>query len=168
VPDSWPSSLGHVARSGLRGAAAGAVLAMAYTVLVIPLAGLSLVASNLPGGKGLDALIGAGAFAICAFPFALVLGVLPGVLLGAIGGLLIGAATAPFRGRLQRRAAAGIGLAVAGLMVFAAHLAIAPDLLDSARQGLGRYVPYLFWVAGPSLLTFLGLGWAGWSAGSTR
>ena len=69
-------------RSVVLGSLSGGVLSFAYTAVVIPLVGMLLVLTNISNGKGFDALIGAGAFAICAWPFAIIMGVFPGVLMG--------------------------------------------------------------------------------------
>ena len=152
-----------IGRGALLGAASGGVLSVAYTAAVIPLAGLLLVFTNIPGGKVFDALIGAGVFAICAWPFAMALGILPGIILGVIGGMLIGLIVAPFRDNLSSRGAALIGLIVAAAIVVSGHLVLGRGLIDPNRVGFVKYLPYLFWLAGPGLLILSGLTWVGWT-----
>ena len=141
-----------------------AALATVYTAVVIPLVGIGLVAANVANGKGLDAALGGVAFAVLAWPFAVVLGIIPGAVIGAAGGLAIGAILAVAGKRAGPGTGAAIGLAVAVAIVTAAHLVAAEGLLDSREtSGPGRLVPYLFWLAGPSLLVIGGLTWTGYS-----
>lgn len=154
--------LGLCLRGALLGALAGAVLAGFYAALAPLLVGGVLAFSNSANGKIFDAMIGAGVFSICMGPFALVLGILPGALLGLLSGLLIGVLVAPFRGALSNRAAALIGLLAALVLVVAGNLLLGPDMIDPVRGAVGRYFPYFFWIAGPSLLVLLGLPLVGW------
>ncbi|MCW1969808.1 MAG: hypothetical protein KIH69_016975 [Anaerolineae bacterium] len=158
------TNLELITRSTARGAIAGAALAIIYTLIAIPVVGLLLVISNIPIGKAFDAMIGAGIFAICAWPFAIVLGVIPGVLLGAVGGLGIGAGLPLSRERTTARPAAWLGFAIALGIVLIGHLFIAPGLIETQFTGLRAFIPYLFWLFGPSLMLVLGLTWAGWHA----
>lgn len=153
-----------ITRSLARGAIAGAGLAILYTLIAIPVVGLLLVISNIPIGKAFDAMIGAGVFAICAWPFAIMLGIIPGALLGAAGGLVIGVGLALLPGRATQRQAAWFGLAVAVILVAIAHLTYGPSLVDAKFTGVRAYIPYLFWLLGPSLMLALGLTWVGWHA----
>jgi len=117
---------------------------------------------NTPISSAFDALIAAGTFAVCAGPFALVVGVLPGVLLGALGGLLIGALVTPFRHTISAGRAALIGLSVSAVIGIAGNLLLGPGLIEPHRAGFGRYFAYLFWVAGPGLLVLAGGTGVGW------
>lgn len=148
-----------------RGAIAGAVLSTAYATLVIPLVGVWLVVSNLPHGKGLDALWGAMAWTVCAWPFAFVLGILPGVILGAMVGLVMGLIIAPLRCYLSPRRTAMIGFIMAVLLIVGAHLILGSGLIAASPYGgFARFLPYLFWLAGPSVLVILELTWVGFTA----
>ena len=155
--------LALVLRGALLGASAGAVLAGAYAAVAPFVFGAVLAFTN--GGQGgmLDPLIGAAVFGICSGPFAFVLGILPGTLLGALGGLVIGLLMAPLRTRVSPAGAALIGLLVAVVIVVGANLGMGPDMIEPQRSGFGRYMPYLFWIAGPSLLVLAGLPWVGWA-----
>ncbi len=157
------SSLKLIAHSALRGAMAGGVLAIAYTALAIPAAGLLLMINNIPVGKTFDAMIGAGVFALCAWPFAIVLGIIPSAIIGAVGGSIIGAAVIPFRARLSRRGTTLIGLLVAILIVLIAYLVFGQSMYDPRENSFAPYIPYLFWFVGPSIMAILGLTWVGWS-----
>lgn len=149
-------------RGAALGAATGGVLASIYAAMA-PLAFSALLAlTNSANGRAGDALIGAAVFGICSGPFAFVLGILPGVLLGAASGLLIGLLVAPFRRTLPRWAAALIGLLVAAAIAVAGNLLLGPDMIEPHRPAPGRYFPYVFWILGPSLLVLIGLPWVGW------
>jgi hypothetical protein len=150
-------------RGALLGAAAGATLASAYAALAPLFFGALLAFTNRANGRIVDALIGAAVFGICSGPFALVLGILPGALLGAVSGLLIGLLVAPWRHTLSRWGAALIGLLVALVIVVAGNLLLGPGMIEPHRPEPGRYLPYLFWIAGPSLLLLIGLPWVGWA-----
>lgn len=157
-----PATLTLLGRSVLLGAAAGGVLASIYAALA-PLAfGALLALTNSASGRLGDALIGAAVFGICSGPFGFVMGILPGVLLGAGSGLLIALLVAPFRRTLPRWAAALIGLLVAVTIVVAGNLLLGPDMIEPHRPAPGRYLPYVFWILGPSLLVLIGLPWVGW------
>ena len=67
------------------------------------------------------------------------------------------------RDRVSPAGAAWIGLLVAGVIVVAANLGLGPDMIEPQRPGFGRYLPYLFWIVGPSLLVLGGLPWVGWA-----
>jgi hypothetical protein len=145
------------------GAAAGGGLASIYAALAPIAFGALLALTNSTNGRATDALIGAGIFSICAGPFAFVLGVVPGTLLGAVSGLAIGLLVAPFRRGLPSWGAALIGVLVAIAIVIADNLALGPGMIEPHRTAPGRYLPYLFWIAGPSLLVLIGLPWVGWT-----
>ncbi|MBX7236185.1 MAG: hypothetical protein K1X65_17510 [Caldilineales bacterium] len=151
-----------ILRGALLGAVAGAVLAGFYALLSPALAGIVLAITNSANGKLLDAMIGAGVFTICSGPFALVLGILPGTILGLLCGLLIALLVAPFGGALSHRGAGLIGLLLAAVVVIAGNLLLGPGMIDPNRPGFGRTFPYLFWIAGPSLLILFGLPVVGW------
>jgi len=158
-------------RSIILGSITGGVLSFAYTAVVIPLAGILIVFTNIPSGKIFDALIGAGAFAICAWPFAMIMGVFPGIILGAMGGIIIGLIVLPLRTRISSMGTGLIGLLAAIGTVILAHRYLYPGLIDVSRpEGIMKYLPYLFWLAGPSLLLLLGMTWVGWKmyAGSSK
>ena len=152
-----------IGRGALLGAGAGALLAGAYAAVAPAAFGILLALTNSGDGGPLDPLIGAAIFTICSGPFALVLGILPGMLLGAVGGLAVGLLVAPFRHALWDAGAALIGLLVAVLIVAGGNLLWGPAMIEPNRPGLGRYLPYLFWIAGPSLLILGGLPWVGWA-----
>jgi len=149
-------------RGFLLGAFAGGVLSVAYTTIVIPLVGMLIVFINIPAGKVFDALLGAGFFAICAWPFAIVMGILPGILIGAIGGFLTGSIVVPLRTRISSKGAAFIGLIVAIGAVIGGHILFFPGLIDINSPGFHPYFPFLFWLACPSVLILTGLTWVGW------
>lgn len=151
-----------ILRGALLGALAGAILAGFYSALAPAAVGALLALTNSANGKLFDAMIGAGVFAICVGPFGLVLGVLPGTILGLLCGLLIALLVAPFRGALSHRGAALVGLLLAVVVVVAGNLVLGPGMIDPIRPGFGRYLPYLFWIAGPSLLVLFGLPMVGW------
>jgi hypothetical protein len=158
---SPPRPLALLGRGLLLGAGAGAGLAAFYTLLAIPAIGLLLL-TNAPGGKALDALLGFGAFAICAGPFALFIGILPAALIGALAGLLIALLLLPFRRSVTGRRAAAIGLGVAVLIVIAANLLIGPGLVRMEQGSFAPIFLYLFWLAGPSLLALAAGPAVGW------
>ena len=148
---------------GIRlGALAGGVLSVAYTTVVIPLVGVLLVGTNVSTGKAFDALLGAGMFAMAAWVCAIPLGVLPGILIGSIGGFLIAAIALPMKTKLSRRGAVIIGLFVGAIIVAAAHALLFPGLIQTQMSGVFKYVPYFFWLLAPSALTLAGSAWVGW------
>jgi hypothetical protein len=148
----------------LLGALAGAGLSLAYTTVIIPLVGILLVLTNIPSGKVFEALIGAGLFGICAWPFAILMGVFPGIVMGAISGIFIGLIILPLQTRITNLGAAIIGLTVAIGLVIGAHSLLYPGLIDMTRpDGVFKYLPYLFWLGFPSVLVLAGLTWVGWS-----
>ncbi len=153
-----------VLKNGLfQGALAGGILSFTYTALVIPATGLVLIISNIPGGKAFDALLGAGFFAICAWPFGIIIGIIPGVLFGAVGGFLVGLISHPFINKLSRVSSTLIGFGFGLLLAGIAHYLIFPGLIDqNTSDQLLKYLPYLFWLAFPSLLSILGYSWVGW------
>ncbi len=157
------TTLALLGRGILLGAAASAVLASIYAAAA-PL-GISayLIITNTGNGKIGEALLGAAALGICAGPFAFVLGILPGTLLGALCGLLIALLIAPWRRTLSPAGGALIGLLVASVLVTAANLTLGPGMIEQNQPAPGRYLPYLLWIAGPSLLILLGLPWVGWT-----
>jgi hypothetical protein len=157
-----PRPLALLGRGILLGAGAGAGLAALYTLLAIPGVGFLLLLTNSSGGKALDALLGFGAFAICAGPFALFIGILPAMVIGALAGLLIGLLMLPFRRSITDLGGAAIGLGVAALFVAAANLFLAPSLLGMEEGTLGPIFLYLFWLAGPGLLALVGGLLVGW------
>lgn len=155
------SPLAVIGRGALLGAMAGAALASVYTVLGILLIGLALLLSNADVGKVGDALLGFGAFSICAGPFALFIGILPATLIGALLGLLIGLLCLPFRDRLTGGCGALIGLAVAATAAVIANWRIGPDLLRAGEGTFGPVFIYLFWLGAPSVLALGGGVWVG-------
>lgn len=159
-PDSFPRL---VLRGAFYGALTFAALAAGYAAVAVPIFGGSLAYANRANGHLHEALIGAAVLSICSGPFALVLGVLPGMALGAASGLAVGLLAAPYRHTLTRPGAALIGLLVAVPIVIAAHMIIGPDMIQPALAGLARYRLYLFWVGGPSLLILTGLPAVGWA-----
>ncbi len=156
--------LALVGRGIVLGGVAGAFLAGLYTLLAIPLFGLMLLLTNMPTGKVLDALLGLGAFAICAGPFALVVGILPALATGGLAGLLISLAILPWRRRLSGRGAALIGLGVAAIIAMAANLVLGSSLLQTADAGFGRHFTYLFWLGAPSLAALAAGAAVGWAS----
>ena len=152
-----------VLRGALLGACAGAVLAGAYAAVAPLIFGALLAFTSGATGGPLDPLIGAAVFGICSGPFGFVLGILPGTLLGALAGLVIGFLLALLRDRVSPAGAAWIGLLVASVIVVVANLGMGPAMIEPQRLGFGRYMPYIFWIAGPSLLVLAGLPWVGWA-----
>lgn len=82
------------------------MLAGFYALHASGLVGASLAFTDSANGKLFEAMIGVGVFTLCAGPFALMLGILPGTILGALGGLIIALLVAPFRRHLSHRAVA--------------------------------------------------------------
>jgi hypothetical protein len=152
-----------ILRGVLWGTLAGGGLASVYAALAPIGFGLLLALTNSANGRAADALIGATLFGVCSGPFAFVLGIVPGTLLGAASGLTISLLAAPFRRTLSNAAAALIGLGVAIASVGAGNLLLGPDMIEPNRPTPGRYLPYLFWIAGPSVLVLIGLPWVGWA-----
>lgn len=145
------------------GTLAGAVLSITYTAAAIPLVGILLVATNIPGGKVFDALIGAGMFAMCAWPCAVPMGILPGMVVGAIGGFVIGLIVLPLKARATNVGTAIIGLMVAIGMVVSVNVWLYPGMIEETQpNGVFKYLPYLFWIALPSVLVLVGSTWVGW------
>lgn len=153
-----------IARSLMLGTGAGATLATLYTLLAIPLFGLALL-TNIPAGKALDALLGVGAFAVCAGPFALLVGILPATLIGALAGLVIGLLLLPWRQRITGRGGALIGLGVSLILVATVNLTLGPGLLRMETGSFGSRFIYLFWLGGPSALALLAGPVVGWLQG---
>ena len=157
------SSLRLALRGALYGALAFALLAAGYAAVAVPIFGGSLAYANRANGRLHEALIGAAVLSICSGPFAIVLGILPGMALGALSGLIVGLLAAPLRHTLTRPGAALIGLFVAIPIVVAGNLLLGPDMIQPALNGLARYWLYLFWVGGPTVLILLGLPAVGWA-----
>lgn len=150
-------------RGFILGTLAGAVLSITYTAVIIPLVGILLVATNIPSGKVFDALIGAGMFAMCAWPCAVPMGILPGTVLGAIGGSVIGLILLPIRARVTNVGAAIIGLLVAIGIIAGVHVLLYPGMIEETQpNGVFKYLPYLFWIGLPGVMTLAGLTWVGW------
>jgi hypothetical protein len=145
------------------GAISGGVLSVIFSVVAIHLTGLLLVLTNISSGKVIDALIGAGAFAICAWPFSIILGVIPGLIVGSVGGIATGLVVMPFRTKISSNTSALIGLLVAISIIVVAHRYLFPGLIEPNRPAsIQKYFPYLFWLGGPSLLLLSGMTWVGW------
>lgn len=157
-----PKPLTLIFRGTLLGALAGTVLASVYAAAAPAGVAAWLVSTNSSNGRIFDALIGAGVLGLCVGPFALVLGILPGMLLGAVSGLIIGLLAAPFHRSLTSAGGAVIGLLVAVVIVAGGNLLLGPGMIEPNRPEPGRYFPYLFWIAGPSLLILVGLPIVGW------
>ena len=151
-----------IIRGARLGAFAGVMLSAVYTAVAIPMVGVAIVLTNIPSGKVFEALLGAGAFAICAWPFAILVGILPGTLLGLLGGLVIGLLVAPLHNYISRRGAALIGFVFGGALVLSGHLFLSQGLIDPQQAGLMRFLPYVFWIGGPSLPLLTGSTWVGW------
>ncbi|GAB4568349.1 MAG: hypothetical protein Kow0047_21140 [Anaerolineae bacterium] len=150
------------------GALAGAVLSIVYTAVAIPLVGILLVVTNIPGDRVFDALIGAGMFAMCAWPCAIPVGILPAVMIGALGGLLIGLLILPVQDRVSNEGAAIVGLLVGVGIVVAAHLWLFPGMIEETRpNGVLKYLPYLFWIGFPGVMILAGSMWVGWKIRET-
>jgi hypothetical protein len=152
-----------IGRSTLRGAVAGIVSALAYTVLTMLALGVLQIISNNPPDRLFEASLGVLGAAICVGPFALMIGLVPGVTVGLLGGFLIGLVVAAVRPHLTQRRGAVVGLVVAAVLVILAHLLWVPAILDKDD----RLAYYLFWLAGPSVMALMGLTWVGWSAAGT-
>ena len=156
------TSLALIGRGALLGAVVGVALAAVYATLAPVVVGATLAVTNSTNGRLFDALIGAAVLGICAGPFAIVLGILPAMVLGLLSGIVIALLVVPFRHRLSHRGAALIGLLVALVLVVAGNLLWGPGMIEPNRPEPGRYLPYLFWFAGPSLLILVGLPVIGW------
>lgn len=154
--------LALILRGALLGVVVSTALAGAYAVVAPIGVSVWLVSTNSGNGRVFDALIGAGVLGICAGPFALVLGILPAMLLGAVSGLVVGLLAAPFHKTLTGGGGAVIGLLVALVVVIGGNLLLGPGMIEPNRPEPGRYFPYLFWIAGPSLLVLVGLPIVGW------
>ncbi len=157
-----PKTLALILRGTLLGALAGTVLASLYAAAAPAGVAAWLVSTNSSNGRIFDALIGAVVLGICVGPFALVLGILPGMLLGAVSGLIIGLLAAPFHRSLTSAGGVAIGLLVAVVIVAGGNLLLGPGMIEPNRPVPDRYFPYLFWIAGPSLLVLVGLPIVGW------
>ena len=131
-------ALGIVLRGALLGACTGAVLAGAYAAVAPLIFGALLAFTNGAMGGPLDPLIGAAVFSICAGPFGFVLGILPGTILGALAGLVIGIDLALLRDRVSPAGAAWIGLLVAGVIVAGI---VAPHRLTAQRARMWVSMP---------------------------
>lgn len=148
-----------IGRSTLCGAVAGIVCALAYTVLTMLALAIWQIISNNPPVRLLEASLGVLGAAICVGPFALVIGFVPGVTVGLLGGFLIGLVLAALRPTLTPRRGAFVGLAVAPGLIALAHLLWVPAILNKDD----RLAYYLFWLAGPGIMVLVGLTWVGWS-----
>lgn len=153
------NSISWIGRGMRLGAAAGAGLASLYALLVILFFGL-LLAPPEANDIG-DALVGFGAIAICAGPFALILGILPAVLIGALIGFMIGLVCLPIRLGLTRSRGVLIGLVVTFVTMIAVNVIVGRDLLRDETSP-DRIFAYLFWLGAPSLLAPGGGAWVGW------
>lgn len=160
--DVRPAPLTLILRGTLLGALAGTVLASIYAAAAPAGVAAWLISTSSSNGRIFDALLGAGVLGICAGPFALVLGILPGMLLGAVSGLVVGLLAAPFHRSLTGWGGALLGLLVAVMIVAGGNLLLGPGMVEPHRPEPDRYFPYLFWIAGPSLLILVGLPIVGW------
>lgn len=150
-----------VVRGAVAGLLTGAVVAGGYGIGVLMWLGSSIFLTNVGSGKGGEALIGVMALAVCGIPFSIILGVIPGALVGLVGGTVIGLGQMPFGGRLGGVPAGAIGLGVGILLVLAAHLLIPLSFsLSYSSQN-----PYLLWLGLPSLLTLPAMSFVGWLVG---
>ncbi|MBT3239489.1 MAG: hypothetical protein HON98_03180 [Chloroflexi bacterium] len=157
-----PKKTSILKRGLFQGSLAGGILATVYMALAIPAVGILLVISNIPAGKAFDALLGAGFFAICAFPFGIIIGVIPGILFGALGGFLIALISLPFLKNLSKFKTALIGFAFGIVFALIAHFVLSPGLIDQNQTDtIMKYLPYLFWIAFPSLFSTIGFTWVG-------
>jgi hypothetical protein len=155
--------LSYIKHAVWRGLLAGVFFSLAYIAFVIPFTGLLMVLTNVPAGRGFEAIIGAGILTACAWPFSFFLGVLPGALLGLVGGCVAGCLFAPWRNHLVPPMAAILAAGLTLLALLPIHLIFAPELLDANQAGFARYGTYLFWLVGPSLFAIPAAAWAGWS-----
>ena len=76
----------RIAHGARLGALAGIVLAGAYAALSLTIIGVLMMSGSIAGGSGIFALPLLGGVAMCGGPLAIVLGLLPGILVGAAGG----------------------------------------------------------------------------------
>lgn len=153
----------YIRNSIWRGLLAGVIFSLAYIAVVIPLTGMLLILTNISGGKVFEALIGAGIITVLASSCSFVFGVVPGAILGVLGGLIFGLLMFPWRERLTPAAAALIAtlLLLPAIAIF--HIVAGPDMIASGRSSFLPYFPYLLWMVGPSIFAVPAAAWAGWS-----
>lgn len=148
-------------RGAALGAATGLAVSLGYSTLLIifflgsALYGALTTASTRPEDSAVMLVIGpaaAGFMFICAG----FIGVLPGILLGAIIGVLISLPIGWWRAQLNPPGAALVGVAVAGLVVGLIHLfLLRADPDPTVRE-------YLFLTILPGGLCIIAGGWVGW------
>jgi hypothetical protein len=142
--------------------------AVIYTILTMLALGVSQVFGSNPPDRLFQASAGVLGAAVCVGPVAVMIGFVPGVSVGLMGGFLIGVALAILHPNLTPRRGAVAGLVVALVLIAGAHLLLVPRILASQPGTWDRVVYYLYWLAGPSVMVLLGLTWVGWSvAGAT-
>jgi hypothetical protein len=128
-------------------ARAGAKAAIVYTCTVIPLLVLVAVAASLGTGR-LDGVVAAVALLpVCLFPFGIILGVVPSVIMGALDGLLIGIVMALTLRHLTPPRAALIGVVAGAALAVVLHLM-------AFGQGVGdlNLEQYTFWLGAPTAI----------------
>lgn len=134
--------------STLTGAWVGLIASVIYILAVVPLLSLFIVISNTPGDRLGEAIMGALSLPLCTLPIGIVLGVIPGAIVGAGGGLVIGLSVLPFRSNLTLPVALSLGGMAGVLLVMLAHIPLNFFGAGSFTQG-----QYLFWLGGPGLVT---------------
>lgn len=158
MPQPWQL----VKRGALLGALTGATLASLYAMLAVPTVALALVWTNGQGNRLLEALAGAAILGLCAGPFALVLGILPALLIGLVGGMLLGALFIPLHDHLTSLGRAAIGASLGLLLAVIAQQTFGGDMIDQTQSGLAAYALDIFWIIGPGLLLIVGFAWVAW------
>lgn len=146
-----------IKRGLILGSLVGSVVSSCYATLVLTGMGVYLLMTNLEGVRLEAAVLGLAVLPVCGAPFALILAVLPGTLIGAFVGLVIGLMLT-----VLKRAAPGaglvIGLGAGGIIVAAANMSLAREMLD-AIDGVRLY---WLWIGIPSILTLVGSAAIGW------
>ncbi|HUN21798.1 MAG TPA: hypothetical protein PK299_01545 [Anaerolineales bacterium] len=141
------------------------VVAILYAMVAVAFVALGIMGENFGTSRFGESLIGVGFLAICAGPFALVLGILPFVLVCSLAGVVLGGLLTA----LQRWHSVWLGLAlgtlVGGVLAMGVNLALAPSFSTSPNDS----TPYILWLLVPSILAVGVLAGAGaWSFRSTK
>jgi hypothetical protein len=124
--------------------------------------GIYLLATNGEGVRIGAAMIGLTILPICGFPFALVLAVFPGTLIGALVGLVSALLLTGLK-RANPGAGALVGLIAGALAAAAANAGLARGMLD-ATDGVKLY---WLWIGIPSILVLAGGAVIGWQLART-
>jgi hypothetical protein len=129
-------------------------------MVAVALVALGILGENFGTDRFGESLIGVGVLAICAGPFALVLGILPFVVTCALAGVVLGGLLTA----LQRWRSVWLGLflgtLIGGVLAVVANLTLASSFPTTPNNS----TPYLLWLLAPSILVVVVLAGAGaWS-----